>query len=322
MRLFAEWLVVLSLTTNLSGQVKIAFVGDQGNNNKTDRVYQLILSEGAEALCVQGDFDYDNSPEQWETRMTSNLGADYPVFASLGNHDKGKAAEYQQKMRERLNRIGITWDGIIGEKSSLTYRGVFILLVAPGVKGSEHDIYLREKLSTTKAVWRIASWHKNRKILNTGGKGDDVDVSVYEAARLGGAMIINGHEHSYQRTHGLSKIEKSSVTVANTSNTLKLDGSQTFVAVSGLGGKGIRNQDKDGEHWAAIATSDQGVNFGALFGEFGVSGDPRLAHFYFKDIDGTVWDDFFVRSLVGEDGEPPPSGELTSPVITSVEVVK
>jgi len=45
--------------------------------------------------------------------------------------------------------------------------------------------------------------------------------------------------------------------------------------------------------------ADRGANHGALFGVFHYQGDPRLAHFYFKDIAGTIVDDFFVESAVG-----------------------
>jgi hypothetical protein len=38
-----------------------------------------------------------------------------------------------------------------------------------------------------------------------------------------------------------------------------------------------------------VYSSTQGATDGALFGVFHVQGDPRLARFYFKDVDG--WPD-------------------------------
>ena len=79
----------------------------------------------------------------------------------------------------------------------------------------------------------------------------------------------------------------------------------TFVFVSGIAGASIRDQERclpttypygcKGE-WASIYTSDQNAQYGALFIEFHVDGDPNKARGYFKDIDGAVVDQFTVTS--------------------------
>jgi hypothetical protein len=151
--------------------------------------------------------------------------------------------------------------------------------------------------------------------MQLGGKSNDTGWGVYEESRAGGAIIATGHEHSYSRTHLPSSCQNQ--TVASMSNTLVLsqddpntpaDEGRSFVFVSGIAGKSIRNQDRclpntfpygcKGE-WASIYTSDQGANYGALFGVFNYQGDPRRAHFYFKDIDGNMPDEFFVESTLG-----------------------
>jgi hypothetical protein len=42
------------------------------------------------------------------------------------------------------------------------------------------------------------------------------------------------------------------------------------------------------------------LRLGAVFGVFNFAGDPRLACFSFKGIYGSVADEFFVRSTLGE----------------------
>ena len=74
------------------------------------------------------------------------------------------------------------------------------------------------------------------------------------------------------------------------------DEGRSFVFVSGLTGRGIRDQDRGGSWWASIYTSDQGARYGALFGEFNYNGDATLARFYFKNVNGQLIDEFFVRS--------------------------
>ena len=78
--------------------------------------------------------------------------------------------------------------------------------------------------------------------------------------------------------------------------------------MSGLGGRSIRDQELDGDWWASIYTSTQAANFGALFGVFRYRGNAHLARFYFKDIDGTLADEFFVWSARAPGGPVPSLG--------------
>jgi len=278
---------------------KIAFIGDQGLGSKARAVLDLIKSEGAHAVLHQGDFDYKNDPASWEGQINDILGPDFPYFACVGNHDEGKwsgANGYQQYLKNRMARLGITWDGDLGVKSSFRYKGIFIVLVAPGVMGSGHDVYIRDMLAADNSIWSICSWHKNMRAMQVGGKSDETGWGVYEEARKGGAIIATAHEHSYSRTHLLSSIMNQ--TVASRSDTLVITKGNTFVFVSGLGGASIRDQERTGDWWASVYTSNQGANYGALFGTFNVNGVPNLATFYFKDITGKIADRFVVISDV------------------------
>lgn len=281
---------------------KIAFIGDQGLGPNARAVLKLIQSEGAQAVVHSGDFDYNDNPAAWDAQINNVLGADFPYFASVGNHDEAKwrgANGYQQQLKNRLNRLGITWDGDLGVKSSLRYKGIFLLLLAPGTLGCGHDAYIMEQLAADTSLWRICSWHKDMRLMQVGGKEDETGWEVYEEARKGGAIIATAHEHSYSRTHLLSSIRNQ--TVASRSDTLIITNGKTFVFVSGLGGESIRNQELSGDWWASIYTSNQGANYGALFGTFNVGGVPNLATFYFKDLSGKIADQFVVISQVKPD---------------------
>jgi predicted phosphodiesterase len=278
---------------------KIAFIGDQGLGERSRAVLNLIKSEGAHAVLHQGDLDYENDPAAWDAQINEVLGLDFPYFASAGNHDEDKwegAAGYQRFLEDRLNRLGIVWDGQLGVKSSLHFNGIFIVLVAPDVLGSGHADYIKEKLAADNSIWSITSWHKNMQAMQVGGKSDATGWEVYEEATKGGAIIATAHEHSYSRTHLLSNMTNQ--TVVSRNDTLVITKGQSFVFVSGLGGKSIRDQQLSGDWWASIYTSDQNANYGALFGTFNVDGIPNLATFYFKDIDGSIPDRFAVISNV------------------------
>jgi uncharacterized repeat protein (TIGR02543 family) len=292
-------------------EVTIAFIGDQGLGADAEAVLQLILNEGADAVVHSGDFDYSDDAVAWDAQIDGILGPDFPYFASVGNHDTSQfyaSGGYQDRLAARMNRIGIPWTGDLGVQSALHFQGIFVLLTAPDIYGAGdgfHDLYIRDQLATDDSIWSISSWHKNMTAMQVGGKGNDTGWGVYEESRRGGAIIATGHEHSYSRTHLLSNVQ--SQTVAGVGEPLVLaeddpvtseDEGRSFVFVSGLGGKSIRNQDIDGPWWASIYTSDQGADYGAMFGVFHYQGDPRLARFYFKDIAGTVVDEFLVVSSV------------------------
>ncbi|MCG3119067.1 MAG: hypothetical protein ALAOOOJD_01395 [bacterium] len=309
---------LLAQTSQTPANFKVAFIGDQGTGANAIAVLNLIKNEGAQTVVHSGDFDYGDNAAAWDNLITSVLGANFPYFASIGNHDKSNfygASGYQSFLIARMNRLGITWDGDLGVKSSFNYSGIFFVLTAPGVTGSGHDIYIRDKLAVDNSIWSISSWHKNMKLMQVGDKGDDTGWPVYEEARKGGAIIATAHEHSYSRTHLLSSCQNQ--TVASTSNTLVLakddantpaDEGRSFVFVSGLGGKSIRSQKLSGAWWASIYTSTQNATYGALFGEFNYNGQPDMARFYFKAINGAQPDAFFVRSSVA----PPPAPVLSS----------
>ena len=291
----------------------VAFIGDQGSGNSARAVLQLIRAEGGDVVLHQGDLDYGNDPDAWDALITDVLGADFPYFASVGNHDNSLwygVNGYQTKLQARLNRItGASCSGDLGVRSACTYRGLFFVLSGAGTipavpDDPGHVNYIRDQLVQTDATWRICSWHKNQTLMQLGTKSDDVGWGPYEACREGSAIIATAHEHSYSRTHLMDNFETQ--TVASNSNTLVVEKGKSFVFVSGLGGRSIRNQDRDGPWWAAVYTSDQGANFGALFCTFFVNGKPSQASCYFKDIDGMVPDQFDMVSTVSGISDLPP----------------
>jgi len=290
-------------------EFKVAFLGDQGLGGDAEAVLRLVRDEGAEAVLHLGDFDYANDPAAWEAQIDSVLGREFPYFACVGNHDARRffgPGGYQERLAARMRRLGIPWEGILGVRSSFRYRGILVVTTAPGVFGNGDLLYagyIRRELAWDDSLWSIAGWHQNMRAMQVGGKGNTTGWGVYEASRRGGAIIATAHEHSYSRTHLLADV--SDQVVASTAEPLALaaddpatreDEGRSFVFVSGLGGESVRDQERGGPWWASIYTSDQGARPGALFGVFHHRGDPRLARFYFKDIEGNVADEFLVES--------------------------
>jgi hypothetical protein len=312
--------LLVGSTGHAGGQapVKAAFIGDQGLGGDAEATLQLIKDEGADLIVHQGDFDYDDDPQAWDGQITSILSDDFPYFASVGNHDNCCISEYQQVLQARLDKAPeASCEGELIVQTTCTFRGLYMVFTAPDVVADGDTVYapyIRDQLAKSDAIWKICSWHKNMSAMQVGGKDDEAGWGVYEECRKGGAFVATGHEHSYSRTHLMSSFE--SQTVASTSSTLVIERGKSFAFVSGLGGNSIRDQQRGGDWWAAIYTSTQGANFGALFCTF-FAGAPDRASCYFKDIDGNVPDAFdLISGVIGEPVSTPTAIATPTPTPT------
>ncbi len=289
--------------------LRVALFGDQGLGSNSVAVLQLIKNEGAAFAIHLGDFDYADNPAGWETQLNQVLGSSFPYFGAVGNHDLPKwstVGGYQERLQRKLQNIpGAVCTGTLGVNMSCSYRGLFFVLSGVGTLGSGHAAYLKTALAQSHATWEICAWHKNQESMQVGGKVDEVGWEAYETCRKAGAIIATGHEHSYERTKTLiDMIAKKVDPACSTVNTMCLQegesNGKSFAVVTGLGGVGIRNQLRctptifpyGCNEWANIYTSDQGAQFGVLFVDFNVDGNPNKAHAYFKNIDNVVVDSF------------------------------
>lgn len=286
---------------------RVAFFGDQGLGRDAIAVLELVKAEGADMVIHLGDFDYEDDPAAWERQINQVLGPDYPYFAVIGNHDTARWSTYQPLLTSRLGRVqGAICEGDYGVNAACTYQGLFFLLSGAGTRGSGHARFAQEQLAANNATWSICAWHKNQEAMQVGGKDDDAGWEIYEVCREGGAIIATGHEHSYSRTKTLSSMRNQTVDTAwPEPASLRVGSGSSFVFVSGLGGKSIRDQERCrpvtapygcGQIWASIYTANQGATHGALFIDFGVDGEPAKARGYFKNISGEVIDEFIVTA--------------------------
>jgi hypothetical protein len=298
--------------------LKVAFIGDSGNDEGFRRVLELIKSEGAHMVLHQGDFDYDENANGFFRTIDSILGPDFPYFASVGNHDADSWREncwdldgcYAKFLKTRMARIGVTPDDpdLDDQMYSVAYRGLKLVFVGEGGAGAGDTIYapyIRDQLATDAHIWKICSWHKNQRAMQVGGKDDEIGWRVYETCKDLGAIIATAHEHSYARTRTLTSVRDQIVDAScpdpNAICIARGNPGKSFVFVSGLGGHSVRGQERclpttfpygcNGE-WATIYASSQGATFGALFIVFNVGGNPTKAQGYFKNVDGQTVDRF------------------------------
>src|SRR3989338_4590446 len=305
--------------------LRVAFIGDQGLGSNPIAVLNLIRNEGADMVIHAGDFDYQNNPTSFDNQITQVLGANFPYFGTVGNHDTsqwGGSLGYQRKLLDRLARVpGAICTGDYGVKSSCHYKGLFFILSGVGLTGgtsTEHGNYIRDQLAQDNSVWSVCAWHVLMKNMQIGGKGDESGWAPYEECRKAGAIVDTAHEHSYERTLTLTSMQNQIVDtvqhplvngIPSNPNNLLVALDRSFVFVSGLGGSSIRSQSRclpsvypysSGAGcnyiWAKIYTSTQQAKYGATFIDFYVDNDPTKARGYFKNINGDVVDTFEIKS--------------------------
>ncbi len=298
----------LSQASSTPRDFKLAFIGDQGFSSTSKSVLKLIKNEGAELLIHQGDFDYLDKPGFWEKNVNKYLGDDFPYIASAGNHDAKMWFDlngYRDRLERRAQRIpGMNCTGDHGVNGACVYKGVLVITSGIGSIGKKHKDYLEGVLNQSDSfIWKICSWHKQKKEYQVGDKGSAVPWDFYKACRKAGAIIAQGHEHSYSRTYTMENFKE--FKVADKDDVLKVGQDMSFAFTNGLGGASIRPQKrckkkKDCPFMANIYTRDQGAKAGALFCTLHVNGKENVADCYFKNIRGDIIDEFGIVSLNAE----------------------
>lgn len=304
-------------TRSTDPELKIAFLGDQGVDEKARHVLQLVADEQADALIVLGDLSYGNAPPaEWAAQFREVLGDDFPYFGVIGNHDVREWFDpggFSEILQERLSSIAdAKCEGEYGIDSSCSFRGLSFVMSGVGTYGSDHEAYLESALQSSDAIFKLCIWHKNQHDTQLGSKADEVGWEAYRVCQRNGVPVLNGHEHSYSRTQLLTAIgDRSQMHGATLEmSDFELGPGRTFVVVSGLGGEGQRDRAPDHAQdgwWASTyAQNDQQLNGiqtgtdpdiedGALFVTFHVDDDPYKARGYFKTVSGEVRDELTWR---------------------------
>ena len=290
---------------------KIAFIGDSGAQETFEQVLQLVRQQGAQAVVHLGDATYEaESAAQFWAVVDRVLGHGFPYFLAQGNHDVANWAALAQHGLEHLRRSGAESDAdsLLDPRFALRFRGVSLAFLGESVRDDDPR-YILDRFAGDPHVWKVCAWHKNQRALQVGGKGDEMGWGVYESCRRMGALITNGHEHSYHRTRTLSSLIEQRVDErCPDPGRLCVRPGAVPVFVTGLGGRSIRDQKRclpdrfpygcNGE-WAFIYTVNQGARYGALFIDFGGGGDPRRARGAFINVAGQTVDAFDVTAHGG-----------------------
>jgi myo-inositol-hexaphosphate 3-phosphohydrolase len=299
---------------------KVAFIGDSGAGSNFQSVLNMIKAENTDMVLHQGDFAYSDGDQKWMDMIDATLGVTFPYFGSDGNHEDWQGDGYAAFFKARMAALGLNPPaGDLPDSYTITYKGLKVVFT----KENGDPSFIDSELSNDNHIWKVCSWHRNMTTMQLGGKGNDQGWPDYENCTQHGAIIATAHEHTYHRTKTLTSPQNLTVdttqhppqtyngipNVYSNPNNLAVAPGKTFVFVSGIAGKSMRNQDRctpttypygggSGCNyiWASVYTSDQNADYGALFITFNVNGDPRHATGYFKDINGNTIDQFEITA--------------------------
>lgn len=288
--------------------LKVAFLGDTNAGDDYKDVLALIKREGADLVVFQGDLTYSpTTSAQWLSvtdGALDNATTKIPYLIARGNHDTDWKT-LGDGLGTRLTKWGLSTEDSTPTVAnySMVYKGLkFVFANDTETPSPSRNDYVKGRLAGDQHIWKICSWHRNMRDTQAGGKGDEMPWTMYESCREQGAIVAQGHSHTYSRSKTISADQ--ALTVDPTCSdpfALCVGPGKHFFFDSSVGGVGLRTLENASKpHWASTYASD----FGALFIEFHVDGDPRKARGYFKTVADVVID-------------PPASSGKTAFTITS-----
>jgi Calcineurin-like phosphoesterase len=198
--LFLAWFVLtLAWTGSASGATRILAIGDFGVGGTRERdmgaaVQTWESAHPADVLVTLGDNDYTASPSAFHTNWTASFGwlagAGVGVMGTLGNHDvevNGGAYEFDE-----LNMPRARYRRVVGN--------VEIVVLDSNRVNAAQTSWLRHALRSSTARWQVVVFH--HPAFTCGGYRANPAVRrgwvpVFE--RLGVDLVLNGHDHNYQR---------------------------------------------------------------------------------------------------------------------------
>jgi hypothetical protein len=257
-------------------------------------VLQLIKREAAQAVMIQGDLTYNGDKgSDWFPVIDGELdAAKIPYFVSRGNHDVDWA-NIGAGLKDRLAKWNIPpeHNDPTAGNYSVVYKGLKMVFVADDeTQNPSRADYVKERLANDPHVWKICSWHKNQRASNVGPKSDEMGWAIYENCRQAGAIVAQGHSHTYSRSKTLTNDTSQTVDPACSDPfALCVGPGKHFFFDSSLGGVDTRSLNTGiagNAYWGSTYTG----SYGALFIEFNVDGDPKKAKGYFKTAQDVLVD--------------------------------
>ncbi|MDQ0824555.1 hypothetical protein QFZ60_000728 [Arthrobacter sp. B2I5] len=270
--------------------VHFTAAGDTGVEEGAEAVLDKIKELSPDFNLHLGDMSYSNVPEQQFCDMvTGKLGKDFPYQLLAGNHESDGLQGDIEKFAECLpNKL----PGLKGEYAKQWYVDmpqerplVRVIMLSPGIpfeggdeldysEGSERWKWTENAINSAheaKIPWTVVGMHT--PCFSIGRYSCDAGRELTNMlVKKKVDLVLNGHEHIYQRTKQLAtsvscrEMEARKGCMADTDDSLD-KGKGTVFVTSGLGGRNIRpinHGDEEKPYFAAWSGSNEDPAMGTV----------------------------------------------------------
>ena len=248
-----------------AGRFTFAAYGDQGTTAGAERIFAVLASAAPSFTFCLGDLCYADvsggvSPvgrvdheawDRWLAMVSDATASTAAVLPAVGNHEM-ETGMGGWGYDGFLSRIALPGNGVAGLPTTWSARWGNVALVAVdandvsteitrnnGVSGGAQDRWLDATLARLAADpevdWIVVGFHHCAYCTNT-LHGSDAGVRRWVPLfdRYGVDLVINGHNHCYERTHPL----RGGVPVAEVTSggTWASAGGVTYLCAGGGGG--------------------------------------------------------------------------------------
>ncbi len=304
------------------------FAGDFGTGSAFTANLNKMAQSGAAFDLAVGDLGYytiANQENGWCTSVKNVVGAAFPFEVLVGNHENdGNQAHINKYAAAACLPDRMTSTGTYGSEYYFDYNNARIILVAAGltVNGVNYDYnnpgtrqtWLIDRIREAKNVgkWVIVADHQN--CIDTGNKPCESGAGFTKVIHDEHVdVLIQGHDHTYQRTKQLSCATAGSynaVCVAD-SDDLYDKGAGTVTVINGLGGRSyydLNPNDPERNYFVKAMGNNGWWNF-----RDGTSGTGREYGIVKITVSATRLDEVWVPSEVTGAGFPGDSFSIVIP---------
>jgi hypothetical protein len=287
--------------------VTFGAVGDMGGSSNGQAVLSAAAGANLNFFLHVGDFSYDSQggPSGWPTWVKSIVGTILPYEIVEGNHDSCCIATYVQGLPHKISNLGQQFSGSYGIDYYFDYPTTSplmrVIMISPGLYGVDTN-WLNTSIDSAKAagLWVIVGNHLNS--ISTGQKSNEIGTTLDTLLTKKVDLILQGHDHNYQRSKQLTCAPRSTVQtsciVNNGPNYTKGVGS--VLLIDGTGGNGfygVSASDSEAGYFAAINSNTYGYT------KFTVT-QTQLSAQFIRAAGGTFSDSFTISSGGGPNPTP------------------
>ena len=253
--------------TAQADEVVVALIGDTEAGQGFGSVLELVASERAQVVMINGDFGYFASPSKWKQRLVDSIDTEkHLVIGSLGNHDVGSKNEYLaafQSFRTNTNGLKSKCSGTIGisEGHDITIVDEVckfgnVSIISSGIGQVLKNSYLEDRLSNKLAAapnddWKLVGYHYTLSSMNPGIKGSENTARFFDLIRQYGAIGVQAHTHTVMASCPISSAFTSGSSVPSCNSSFGSDLENRFIAPgtsvyldSSIGGKETRSRQR------------------------------------------------------------------------------